>query len=34
VPTWDDPQLVAGLIREFVARQAGFADHDAATARA
>lgn len=34
VPTWDDPQLVADLIREFVARHAGFADRDAATARA
>lgn len=34
VPTWDDPQLVADLIREFVARHAGSADRDAATARA
>ncbi|HEY3947068.1 MAG TPA: alpha/beta fold hydrolase [Solirubrobacteraceae bacterium] len=34
VPTWDDPQLVANLIREFVARHARFADRDAATARA
>lgn len=34
VPSWDDPQLVAGLIREFAARHAGFADRDAATARA
>ena len=34
VPTWDDPELVADLVREFVARHAGFADRDAATARA
>jgi pimeloyl-ACP methyl ester carboxylesterase len=34
VPTWDDPQLVADLIREFVARHGGFADRDAATTRA
>lgn len=33
VPTWDDPQLVADLIRDFVTRHAGFADRDAATAR-
>ncbi|MBV9168004.1 MAG: alpha/beta fold hydrolase [Solirubrobacterales bacterium] len=34
VPTWDDPQLVARLIREFVARHGGLADRGAATARA
>ncbi|HZO79796.1 MAG TPA: alpha/beta fold hydrolase [Solirubrobacteraceae bacterium] len=34
VPTWDDPQLVAGLIREFVARHGGFAGRAPATAQA
>ena len=34
VPTWDDPQLVADLIRGFVARRGGFADRDGVTARA
>jgi pimeloyl-ACP methyl ester carboxylesterase len=34
VPTWDDPQMVAGLIREFVARHGGIPDRDPVTARA
>lgn len=34
VPTWDDPQLVACLIREFAVRHGGFVERNAATARA